>query len=140
MESCTLCGPCFALQFAIVSVARQNLGKSGEDLAVAELTRRGYAILARRYRTRHGEIDIVARDGDTVVFVEVKARTTREFGMAAEAVTGWKQRRLTAMAVDYLARHRLTDRPCRFDVVAIMPKESGAPAVEVFPNAFASAS
>ncbi|MCA1562332.1 MAG: YraN family protein [Acidobacteria bacterium] len=123
-----------------MTIARQKLGKSGEDLAVAELTRRGYAVLARRYRSRHGEIDIVALDGDTVVFVEVKARTTGEFGMASEAVTGWKQRRLTAMAVDYLARNRLTDRPCRFDVVAITQKERGAPAVEVFPNAFASAS
>lgn len=130
----------FCSPLTLMTMARQNLGKSGEDLAVAELTRRGYAVLARRYRTRHGEIDIVARDGEIVVFVEVKARTTGEFGMAAEAVTAWKQRRLTAMAVDYLARNRLTDRPCRFDVVAIMRRESGTPAIEVFPNAFASAS
>ncbi len=70
-----------------MTLQRQELGKSGEDLAVAELERRGYAILARRYRTRHGEIDVVARDGETTVFVEVKARTTGEFGTAAEAVT-----------------------------------------------------
>ena len=61
---------------------RQVLGKTGEDLAAAELERRGYAIVARRYRTKHGEIDIVARDRDTVVFVEVKARATAEFGTA----------------------------------------------------------
>lgn len=98
---------------------RQELGKHGEDIAVAELERRGYAILARRYRTRHGEIDIVADDDGTIVFVEVKARATAEFGTAAEAVTVWKQRRLAAMAADYLARNTMIDRPCRFDVVAI---------------------
>ena len=102
-----------------MTVARQTLGKSGEDLAVAELGRRGYAILARRYRTRYGEIDIIARDGDTTVFVEVKARATGECGTAAEAVTPRKQRRLATMALDYLARHTSTDIPCRFDVVAI---------------------
>jgi putative endonuclease len=102
-----------------VTVQRQRLGKSGEDLAVDELRRLGYAILARRYRTRHGEIDVVAREGETLVFVEVKARTTREFGQAAEAVTPGKQRRVISMAIDYLARHRLTEVACRFDVVAI---------------------
>ena len=102
-----------------MTIARQIMGKSGEDLAAGELERRGYAILERRYRTRHGEIDIVAREGGTTVFVEVKARTTAEFGTAAWAVTRQKQRRLASMAVDYLTRHRLADRPCRFDVVAI---------------------
>jgi putative endonuclease len=102
-----------------MTLERQAMGKIGEDLAVEELERRGYAIVARRYRTRHGEIDIIARDGDTTVIIEVKARATAEFGMAAEAVTAWKQRRLVSMAVDYLARQNLSDRPCRFDVVAI---------------------
>jgi putative endonuclease len=102
-----------------MTMQRQALGKLGEDLAVEELERRGYEILARRYRTRHGEIDIVARDGATIVFVEVKAKETAEFGTAAEAVTVRKQRRVVAMAVDYLARNRLTGHPCRFDVVAI---------------------
>src|SRR5258706_11574267 len=102
-----------------MTMQRQALGKLGEDLAVAELERRGYAILARRYRTRHGEIDIVARDGETIVFVEVKAKETAEFGTAAEAVTVRKQRRVISMAVDYLARHHLTRKPCRFDCGAI---------------------
>ena len=98
---------------------RQALGISGEDLACAELVRRGYAILERRYRTRHGEIDIVARDGDTLVFVEVKVKVTEEFGTAAEAVTRRKQRRVASMAAEYLARNRLSEVACRFDVVAI---------------------
>jgi len=118
---------------------RQALGILGEDLACAELVRRGYAILARRYRTRFGEIDIVASDRGTTVFVEVKARDGDRFGDGAEAVTGWKQRRVAGMAVDYLTRHRLHDRPCRFDVVAI---DVGAepPCVEVYINAFDAAS
>jgi putative endonuclease len=114
-----------------MTMQRQNLGKSGEDRAVRELERRGYAILARRYRTRHGEIDVVADDGGTIVFVEVKARESDECGGAAEAVTTHKQRRLTAMAVDYLARNHVTDRPCRFDVVAI-----DGQTVTVYPAAF----
>ena len=116
---------------------RQFLGKLGENLACAELERCGYAILARRYRTRFGEIDIVARDGDATVFVEVKARAGDEFGGAAAAVTEWKQRRLTYMAIDYLSRHRLHDQPCRFDVVTIDVFD-GRPRVEVFPHAFES--
>jgi putative endonuclease len=114
---------------------RQALGRLGEDLAVAELERRGYAILTRRYRTRHGEIDIVARDGETIVFVEVKVKETAEFGTAAEAVTLRKQRRIVSMAVDYLARNRLAGRPCRFDVVAINGVGAGAQ-LTVYKGAF----
>ena len=98
---------------------RQSLGEAGENLAVRELTARGYAILERRYRTRHGEIDIIAEHDGTLVFVEVRARTTAEFGRAAETVTDAKKRKVAAMAVDYLARHQIANRPCRFDVVAI---------------------
>ena len=114
---------------------RQALGISGENLACAELGRRGYAILERRYRTRFGEIDIIARDGDTIVFVEVKARLTDDFGGAAAAITGWKQRRIAQMAVDYLSRRKLHDCPCRFDVVAIDFDPAG-PRVTVYANAF----
>jgi putative endonuclease len=114
---------------------RVVLGKTGEDLACRELERRGYAILARRYRRRGGELDIVARDGPTLVFVEVKARDGLEFGGGAEAVTGWKRRRIVETAIDYVMRHRLAGQPCRFDVVSIR-YDSGAPCVEVFQNAF----
>ena len=114
---------------------RQALGISGEDLACAELQRRGYAIVERRYRTRFGEIDIIAKDGGTLVFVEVKARMTQEFGGAAAAMTGWKQRRIARMAADYLARRHLIDCPCRFDVVAI-DFDDTEPRVIVYPNAF----
>jgi putative endonuclease len=114
---------------------RQSLGISGEDLACAELQRRGYAIVERRYRTRFGEIDIIAKDGPTLVFVEVKARMTPEFGGAAAAMTGWKQRRVARMALDYLARRTLHACPCRFDVVAI-DFDAAEPRIIVYPNAF----
>jgi len=121
-----------------MTLERQRLGLVGEELAVRELLSRGYAILERRYRTRYGEIDIVAKDGDTLVFVEVRARATGEFGRAAESVDERKRRKVTAMAVDYLARHRVTNRPCRFDVVAIDAALSDCPAIRVYPAAFSA--
>ncbi len=116
--------------------ATLRLGQSGEDLACAELERRGYAILARRYRSRVGEIDIVANDGQTVVFVEVKTRVSAACGHPAEAVTWWKQQRIAAMAQDFLARRHLSAHPCRFDVVAITWPASGPPRVEIIQGAF----
>jgi putative endonuclease len=107
----------------------------GEDLACGELRRRGYAILTRRYRTRHGEIDIIARAGETIVFVEVKARTGDAFGGGGAAVTARKQQRITRMATEYLARCGLLEAPCRFDVVTV-EFEAGRPRIEVYTHAF----
>jgi putative endonuclease len=118
-----------------VTQARQELGKRGEELACHELEGRGYAIVERRYRCERGEIDIIARDGATLVFVEVKTRDGHDFGDAAEAITAWKRRRLTRVAVDYLARHLMAGCPCRFDVVSIHV-DSGEPVIELFQNAF----
>jgi putative endonuclease len=118
--------------------ARQLLGKMGEDLACRELERLGYAILDRRYRTKFGEIDIVASIDGVTVFVEVKARMGEQFGGGAEAITAWKQRRITQMAVDYLARHGLHDRPCRFDVVTI-EMDGGQLRIQVYAHAFDAA-
>ena len=118
-----------------MTYARIALGKTGEDLACGELERRGYAILARRYRSRDGELDIIARDGQTLVFVEVKTRDGRQFGEGVEAVTALKRRRITQVALDYVARHGLTDCPCRFDVVSIQLGGSGS-TIEVFQSAF----
>jgi putative endonuclease len=121
-----------------MSRARVTLGQIGEDLACRELERRGYAIVARRYRRRGGELDIIARDGATLVFVEVKTRDGREFGGGAEAITGPKRRRMIQLALDYLVRYRLTNAPCRFDVVSI-ELQNGRPAIEVFQSAFDAA-
>ncbi len=123
------------LQWSVAAGHRQCLGKWGEDLACAELYRRGYSILARRYRTRMGEIDIVCRDGKTLVFVEVKARVNRRFGGGAAAITLWKQRRMAQMANDFLARCGLTASPCRFDVV-VVAVDPDRVRVDVFADAF----
>jgi putative endonuclease len=115
---------------------RQSLGILGEDLACAELLRRGYSILARRYRTRFGEIDIISERDNVVVFVEVKARRTGRFGTAAESIPMWKRRRIGAMALDYLAWTGRLTRRCRFDVVAIDGVGTPAMTVQVIEDAF----
>ncbi|MEO7190423.1 MAG: YraN family protein [Vicinamibacterales bacterium] len=115
---------------------RQSLGIRGEELACAELLRRGYAILARRYRTRFGEIDIISRRGETMVFVEVKARRTSRRGAASESIPFWKRRRIAAMAVDYLAWTGSLDRRCRFDVVAIDGIDTEHMSIRVIEDAF----
>ena len=115
---------------------RISLGKQGEALACAALRRRGYAIVAQRYRTRCGEIDVVARDGDTIVFVEVKAKGGHARGTAREAVTQRKRRQVIAMANDYLARHRVNAAAFRFDVVAVTALPGQVPLIEVIQDAF----
>jgi putative endonuclease len=118
-----------------MTMARQRLGRDGETMAGVELERQGYVILERRYRSRFGEIDLIARDGSTVVFVEVKTKTDGRFGDPVEMVTWQKQRRLVAMAEEYVAGHALDNTPCRFDVVGI--DASAAPAgIVVYKDAF----
>jgi putative endonuclease len=118
-----------------MSSKRVALGKTGEDLACRELERRGYAIVARRYRRHGGELDIVARDGAMLVFVEVKAREGRAFGEPAEAITAIKRRRISRLAGEYVVQHHLTDCPCRFDVVSIC-FDGGRPVIEIYKGAF----
>ena len=98
---------------------RLQAGKRGEDLACAELRRLGYAILARRYRSRFGEIDLIGEHDNAVVFIEVKARKSGRRGTAAESITWRKRRKIAAMALDYLSYTHKLERRCRFDVVAI---------------------
>ena len=113
----------------------QSIGKWGEDIAAEHLTQHNYEIIKRNVRTPYSEIDIIARQGDITIFVEVKTRAGDEFGGGAAAVTPWKQRRIAQMALDYLSRNHLHDRPCRFDVVTVDMKESG-PEVVVYEHAF----
>ncbi len=94
-------------------------GEAGEDLACDYLRRHGLEIVERNFHCRGGEIDIVARDGATVVFVEVKERTGTSHGAAIEAVTVLKRSRVARAARVYAAQHGLSERPLRFDVVAI---------------------
>lgn len=101
---------------------RQRLGKRGEVVAKAFLQRRGYEVIATNYRSPWGEVDIVARDGVALVFVEVKTRRSTAFGAAVEAVTAVKGKRLVATAQHYLGEQGL-DVPWRVDVVAITAGE-----------------
>ena len=115
----------------------KTLGQRGEAAAARYLRRLGYKIIARGERTGPGELDLVAVDGKTIVFVEVKTRRSAEQGHPVEAVDARKQRRLTRLAVTFLKRHRLLDYPARFDVVAVTwPEDQRRPTIEHFPNAF----
>ena len=119
---------------------RKSLGQRGERAAAKYLRRKGYKIVAHGNRLRPGELDLVAVDGRTVVFVEVKTRRSDRYGNPAEAVNLQKQRRLTRLAVTYLKRHRLLEYPARFDVVAIIwPEDRRRPTIEHFKNAFEAA-
>jgi putative endonuclease len=110
------------------------LGDRGEREAALYLRRQGLRVLVRGYRTPRGEIDLIARDGDTLVFVEVK---TRRQGQPAEAVTPEKQERLTLAALHFLRRHRLLEGRSRFDVVAVVwPDQNRTPLIEHIRNAF----
>jgi len=100
-------------------LAGPHKGEPGEELACAHLRARGMKVLARNYRCRSGEIDVVADDRGTLVFVEVKERRNDSHGSAVEAVTGEKRRRLVRAARVYAAKHGLSESPIRFDVLAI---------------------
>jgi putative endonuclease len=114
-----------------------TLGQRGEAVAARHLKRKGYVIVARSDRGRLGEIDLVAVDGRTVVFVEVKTRRSHDTGHPADAVDEDKQRRLTRLALTYLKRHDLLEYSARFDVVAVTwPDDANRPRIEHFENAF----
>lgn len=95
------------------------VGRTGEDAAVQYLQRHGYRILERNYRCRLGEIDLIAREGSTLIFIEVKTRRSQKFGPAASAVTLEKQRHLIKASQVYMAHKGKRDEFCRFDVVTI---------------------
>lgn len=117
-------------------MSRQETGRAGEDAAAAYLASQGYRILERNLRFRAGEIDLVAEESGTLVFVEVKTRTGTSFGSAAEAVTVGKQKRLIRLAGLYLARRGGTPPPCRFDVVTVGPGPGGEWVCRVIRGAF----
>jgi putative endonuclease len=102
-----------------MSKERQQVGIEGESLACDELERLGYHIIERRYRSRFGEIDIVADDAGTIVFVEVKTKTNDSFGDPVEEVTPQKQRQIASMGQEYATYCCPPNTPCRFDVVAV---------------------
>jgi putative endonuclease len=115
---------------------RKLFGQAGESAAEEYLRRKGYRILARNLRSALGELDIVAEDGQVLVFVEVKARRTDVFGGAIHAVHHRKQEKLIQLAAQYLARHHIKNRLCRFDVVLLQGPNAVAPQIEHIQNAF----
>jgi putative endonuclease len=115
---------------------RKLLGDRGERLAVRYLRRQGYGILARQSRNRIGEIDIIAQDGEWIVFVEVKTRSDNGKGLPVEAVTPAKQRQLTRAALAWLRRQGRLEFRSRFDVIAIQWRAGAEPVIEHYRHAF----
>lgn len=114
------------------------LGDKGERLAARHLRRRGYRILGRQVSNRLGEIDLIAMDGDCIVFVEVKTRRDDAAGHPVEAVTHPKRKQLTRVALAWLKKNGLLERPSRFDVVAVLWIEGRRrPEITHYRNAFA---
>jgi putative endonuclease len=113
-----------------------SVGERGESIAEAYLRGRGFAILEKNYRCKTGEVDIVARDGDTIVFVEVKARRNLAYGPPQLAVTPFKQRQISRTALTWLAHHKKPNAIARFDVIAILVPDHEVPQVEHIRNAF----
>src|ERR1051326_3419658 len=114
----------------------RKLARLGEDAAAEELERRGYRILGRNYLCRWGEADIVAEDGDDLVFAEVKTRAELRHGLPQDSVRWTKQRRVGRAALHFCREHGLEDRPLRFDVVEVVVLRGQVAAVEVIPDAF----
>lgn len=119
-----------------MSEGRQHLGKKGETLASDFLKARGYTILTRNYRRRSGEIDIIAMEGDYLVFIEVKTRRGTSHGHPLEAITARKQRQISKVAQCYLAENNLFDKEARFDVVSVVMSKSNQAQIEIITNAF----
>lgn len=121
---------------AVSSKHNQSLGKRGEEIAVLYLTRKGFRIIERNYKARYGEIDIIAQDGDTLVFVEVKARAGTQYGTPQEAVTAGKLREIIKTAEYYATLHPGVSQSMRVDVVAVLldPETQKSLSIEHIPN------
>ena len=114
---------------------RQKFGERGESLAVWYLKKNGYKIIEQNYRTKLGEIDIIAKEKNTLVFVEVKSRSSTRYGNPKWAVTPKKQRKISMVALSYLKAAKQSDARARFDVVAIS-SFLDPPQIEIIKNAF----
>lgn len=115
----------------------KELGDLGERLAAKFLRRGGYGILARKYRCKFGEIDIVAKDRDTLVFVEVRSRTDSEYGFPSETIDYKKREHIKRVAAEFLTRFDLFDYDCRFDCVSVLFDDNFKPKqIELIKDAF----
>lgn len=115
----------------------KELGKFGEEIAAEYLADIGYSIIKRNYRCENGEIDVIAKDNDVIVFIEVKTRRSLKYGIPQSAVTQQKQSQISMVALSYLNQVNAFDSPCRFDVIAItLPPASKELQIEHIQNAF----
>jgi len=112
------------------------LGALGEEIAATYLHRNGYSVLVRNFKVKIGEIDLITKDKDVYVFVEVKTRRSLKFGDAAEAVNYYKQRKIIKVAQWYLQQKNMLDQPCRFDVVEVYYENTENYRVHQIKNAF----
>lgn len=118
-------------------ITKGTIGSHGEACAIDYLVRHGYEIVEKNYRKSFGEVDIIARDRGTLVFIEVKTRHSRRFGGPTAAVDGRKQRQLSRIAQEYLVQHRLDNSAARFDVVGVILDGDDRPVeVELIRDAF----
>ena len=114
---------------------RQQFGKKSESLAVSYLKKQGYKIIEQNYRTKLGEIDIIAKEKGTIAFIEVKSRKSNKFGNPKWAITARKQRKISMVALQYLKTTMQSHAKARFDVVSIVSSHEH-PSIEIIKNAF----
>jgi putative endonuclease len=119
-----------------LNAQRGRLGRLGEIAAREELERRGYRVVALNFRCREGEADLVAEEGEDLVFIEVKTRSRLRHGLPLDAVGWTKQQRLGAAALRFCHDHEIDDRPVRFDVVEVVVVRGEIAAVQVHQDAF----
>ena len=113
------------------------LGNEGERYAAKYIKKLGYKIISRQFRNRFGEIDLIAADGNMLVFIEVKTRRSDQKGTPEEAVTGRKQEQIRKVAISYLKQKQLEGTPFRFDVISVLwPDSAPSPEIRHFQNAF----
>ena len=113
---------------------RTNLGKHAESLAAEYAETLGLKVLTRNYRRRNGEIDIIAVDGETIVFIEVRSHSSDAFGSPAESITKSKIRKLVAAAEEYIAENNCAESPCRFDCIEVLFKNGLFECIRHIPN------
>lgn len=120
----------------VTGKTRIELGQLAEQVAAEFLEQQGLKLIERNYRCRNGEIDLIMRFGSYLVFVEVRYRKYRNYGGAAASVDWRKQQKLLSAAQHYLQKRRATNRPCRFDVIAVSPDSDGTLCCDWITNAF----
>ena len=119
-----------------MTTKRLQLGELGESLAIEHLKQEGYRIIQKNFKNRLGEIDIIAQDKDTLCFIEVKTRTSNQFGTPFEAVSHVKQHKLSQMALSYLKSKQLDDALARFDIISVSWLSPDSAHIELLKNAF----